>query len=338
MMICSAETSMTGVCRGRRPDIIHKPLKYILKKLLTLIIALLLISIIVFLAFSVLPADASIVKLGQNATPERIAALRAEMGLDQPVLVRYIQWLGAAVRGDFGTSYQYTGTRVVDLAGGRLGTSAVLSVLSFLMVVFVSIPVGIFAARRRSAPARAAVTTVIHITMGVPSFFLGVLITWLFSLILRWFTIGRYISPAESLSQSIAYLVFPAVAIALPKIAMTVKFLVSSIRSELHKDYVRTAYAKGCSRSRVFYGHVLKNSLVPVITFMGIIIAEIVAGSIVVEKVFSVPGIGLMLVTAITNRDYPVVEAAVLLIAVVVIVINFLVDVIYKLIDPRVEI
>lgn len=313
-------------------------MKYILKKLLTLIIALLLISFIVFLAFSVLPADASIVKLGQSATPERIAALRAEMGLDQPVLVRYFTWLKGAVQGDFGTSYQYTGTRVVDLLGGRIGTSAVLSVISFFMVVVISIPVGIFAAKRKSVPGRAAMTTLVHITMGIPSFFLGLLITWGFSLILKWFTIGKYVSPDQSLIQSAAYLVFPAAAIALPKIAMTVKFLVSSIRMELHKDYVRTAYAKGCSRNQVFYGHVLKNSLVPVITFMGIIIAEIVAGSIVVEKVFSVPGIGMSLITAITNRDYPVVEAVVLLIAVVVIVINFLVDVLYKLIDPRVTI
>lgn len=313
-------------------------MKYILKKLLTLIIALLLISIIVFLAFSVLPADASIAKLGTNATPERIAALRAQMGLDQPVLVRYFNWLSGAVRGDFGESYQYTGTTVLSLLGSRLGTSAVLSVVSLILVVFISIPVGIFAAKRRSVPGRAAVTAVVHITMGVPSFFLGVLITYLFSLVLHWFTIGQYVPPSQDFRSSVSYLFFPAVAIALPKIAMTVKFLISSIRSELHKDYVRTAYAKGCSRNGVFYGHVLKNSLVPVITFMGIIIAEIVAGSIVVEKVFSVPGIGMLLVTAITNRDYPVVEAVVLLIAVVVIVVNFLVDVIYKMIDPRVEI
>ena len=312
-------------------------MRYIAKKLITLVVALLLISFVVFLAFSVLPADASIAKLGQNATPERIAALRAEMGLDKPVLVQYANWLSGAVQGDFGISYQYTGTKVTSLVGGRLGTSAVLSFISLLMVVIVSIPAGIFAAKRRSAAGRGTITTMIHITMGVPSFFLGLLITYLFSLILHWFTIGQYISPSEDLMASASYLVFPALAISLPKIAMTVKFLVTSIRSELHKDYVRTAYAKGCSRNRVFYGHVLKNSLVPVITFMGIIIAEIVAGSIVVEKVFSVPGIGMLLVTAISNRDYPVVEAVVLLIAIVVIVINFLVDVIYQIIDPRVK-
>ncbi|MCF0228337.1 MAG: ABC transporter permease [Parasporobacterium sp.] len=313
-------------------------MKYILKKLLSLIIALLLISIVVFLAFSVLPADATAAKLGQNATPERIAALRAELGLDRPVMVRYFSWLAGAVQGDFGESYQYTGTKVMTLLGTRIGTSAVLSLISFLMVVIVSVPVGIFGSKRRSAPGRAGMTAVVHITMGIPSFFLGVLITYLFSLVLHWFTIGRYVLPEENLLAAASYLVFPALAIALPKIAMTVKFLITSIRAELHKDYVRTAYAKGCSRNQVFYGHVLKNSLVPVITFMGIIVAEIVAGSIVVEKVFSVPGIGMLLVTAITNRDYPVVEAVVLLIAAVIIVINCLVDIIYKLIDPRVTV
>ena len=296
-----------------------------------------LISLVVFLAFSVLPADASIAKLGTDATPERIAALRAQLGLDQPIFTRYFAWLLGAVRLDFGDSFQYTDTSVLSLVGGRIATSAVLSVISFLMIVIFSIPIGIFSAKRKSAAGRGAMTVISQITMGIPSFFLGVLITYFFSIILKIFSIGNYTSPADGLWQSAAYLVFPAIAIALPKIAMTVRFLTASIRTELHKDYVRTAYAKGCSRNEVFYGHVLKNSLVPVITFLGIIIAEVVAGSIVVEQVFSVPGIGTLLITAITNRDYPVVEAVVLLIAFVIIVINFIVDVIYKLVDPRVE-
>ncbi len=173
--------------------------------------------------------------------------------------------------------------------------------------------------------------------MGIPSFFLGLLLTYLFSLVLHWFYVGNFISPAENFFDSCAYLVFPAIAISLPKIAMTVKFLSNSIRSELHKDYVRTAYAKGSTRNDVLYKHVLKNSMVPVITFLGIIVAEIVAGSVIVEQVFSVPGIGSLLVTAITNRDYPVVEAVVLLIAFFVIVVNFIVDMIYQAVDPRVK-
>jgi len=311
--------------------------KYIIKKIITLIVALLLISIIVFVAFSVLPADASIAKLGTNATPERIAALRAQLGLDRPVMERYFWWLGNALKGDFGQSFQYTGVSVTQLIGKRLGNSALLSLISFIMVVVFSIPIGIFSAKRKSFLGRGVMTTVTQITMGIPSFFLGVLLTYPFSIVLHWFYIGRFISPSENFFAACGYLVYPAIAISLPKIAMTVKFLATSIRSELHKDYVRTAYAKGNTRNGVFYRHALKNSMVPVITFMGIIVAEIVAGSIIVEQVFSVPGIGTLLITAITNRDYPVVEAVVLLIAFFIIVINFVVDMIYQAIDPRVK-
>ncbi|MBR3004277.1 MAG: ABC transporter permease [Lachnospiraceae bacterium] len=312
-------------------------MKYVLKKILTLIIALLLISIVVFLAFSVIPGDAAISKLGTEATPERIAELREMLGLDKPILERYIIWLGNAVQLDFGTSYQYN-VSVNSLLGTRIINSSILSIISFIMVIVFSIPIGIFSAKRRSVPGRTAMTTITQITMGVPSFFLGVLITYLFSIILKMFRLGDFVSPADSFWGACAYLVFPAIAIALPKIAMTVKFLTTSIRAELHKDYVRTAYAKGHTKNGVLYGHVLKNSLVPVITFMGVIVAEIVAGSIIVEKVFSVPGVGTLLITAITNRDYPVVEAVVLLFAFLIIVINFIVDMIYKIVDPRVKI
>ncbi|MBR2695927.1 MAG: ABC transporter permease [Parasporobacterium sp.] len=312
-------------------------MKYVLKKIITLIVALLLISLIVFLAFSVLPSDAAIAKLGQNATPERLAALREQMGLNQPVFVRYFVWIGNAFRGDFGQSLQYTGVSVNSLIAGRLGNSALLSLISFIMVIVFSIPIGIFSAKRRTVVGKATMTTVTQLTMGIPSFFLGVLITYAFSLGLKWFIIGQYTPPAKSFGAAVVYLIFPALAISLPKIAMTVKFLATSIRSELHKDYVRTAYAKGCTRNQVLYGHVLKNSMVPVITFLGVIVAEIVAGSIVVEQVFAVPGIGTLLITAITNRDYPVVEAVVLLIAFFIIAINFIVDMIYMAVDPRVK-
>ncbi len=312
-------------------------MKYIIKKVITLLIALFLISVIVFLAFSVIPSDAAVAKLGTSATPERIEALREEMGLNKPVTERYWIWLCGAVRGDFGKSLQYN-VPVTSLINARLGVSGLLSVISFLMVIIFSIPIGIFSAKRRSSVGRGAMTTITQITMGIPSFFLGVLITYLFSILLNLFQLGNFISPKTSFWGAVGYLVFPAIAIALPKIAMTVKFLTSSIRTELHKEYVRTAYSKGQTRDGVLYKHVLINSMIPVITFMGVIVAEIVAGSIIVEQVFSVPGIGTLLITAITNRDYPVVEAVVLLIAFFIIVINFVVDMIYKAIDPRVTV
>ena len=226
-------------------------MKYIVKKIITLFVALLLISIIVFVVFSIIPADATIAKLGIDATPEQIAALRAQMGLDKPVLERYFWWLANALQGNFGESFQYTGVKVTTLLSRRLGNSALLSLISFLMVVVFSIPIGIFTAKRRSVVARGTMTTITQITMGIPSFFLGLLLTYLFSLVLHWFYVGKFVSPTEDFFGACAYLIFPAIAIALPKIAMTVKFLSNSIRSELHKDYVRTAYAKGSTRNGV---------------------------------------------------------------------------------------
>ena len=313
-------------------------MKYVLKKIITLLLALFLISVIVFFAFSVLPADAAVAKLGTDATPERLEQLREEMGLNKSVFERYGIWLSGAVKGDFGKSLQYTNKTVTSLVGARLGNSAILSLISFVMVIVFSIPIGIFSAKRRSSIGRGAMTTVTQITMGIPSFFLGVLITYLFAILLKLFKLGNFVSPSKSFWGAVGYLIFPAMAIALPKIAMTVKFLTTSIRTELHKEYVRTAYAKGQTRNGVLYKHVLINAMIPVVTFLGVIVAEIVAGSLIVEQVFSVPGIGTLLITAITNRDYPVVEACVLLIAFFVILINFAVDMIYKAIDPRVTV
>ncbi len=311
-------------------------MKYVIKKIITLVLALFLISVIVFFAFSVIPSDAAVAKLGTSASPARLAELREQMGLNKSVFERYGIWLAGALHGDFGESLQYTGKSVGSLIAGRIGNSAILSLISFVMVIVISIPLGIFTAKRRSSGARALMSGIMQVTMGIPSFFLGVLVTYFFSILLHMFSLGNYVSPSKDLSAAVIYLIFPAIAIALPKIAMTVKFLSSSIRNELHKEYVRTAYSKGQTRNGVLYKHVLKNSMIPVITFLGVIVAEIVAGSIIVEQVFSVPGIGTLLITAITNRDYPVVEACVLLIAFFVILINFIVDMIYKAIDPRV--
>jgi len=313
-------------------------MKYVIKKIITLFLALFLISVIVFFAFSVLPADAAVAKLGTDATPERLEALREAMGLNKSVFERYGIWLVGALQGDFGKSLQYTNKTVTSLISTRLGNSAILSLISFVMVIVFSIPLGIFSAKRRSALGRGAMTTVTQVTMGIPSFFLGVLITYLFAILLHLFSLGNFVSPKKNFWAAVGYLIFPAIAIALPKIAMTVKFLTSSIRNELHKEYVRTAYSKGQTRNGVLYKHVLINAMIPVVTFLGVIVAEIVAGSLIVEQVFSVPGIGTLLITAITNRDYPVVEACVLLIAFFVIIINFAVDMIYKAIDPRVTV
>jgi peptide/nickel transport system permease protein len=173
--------------------------------------------------------------------------------------------------------------------------------------------------------------------MAVPSFFLGILVTYLFGIIFKFFTPGGYISYKEDFAGFIGYLLFPAISIAIPKIAMTARFLRNSMLTELKSDYVRTAYSKGCSDRRVLYRHVLKNAMMPVITFLGMIIAEIVAGSIVVEQVFGLPGVGRLLISSISTRDFPVVEILILYITFVVIFVYFIVDILYRVIDPRIS-
>ena len=173
--------------------------------------------------------------------------------------------------------------------------------------------------------------------MSVPSFFLGIIVIYFFGLIMKWFTPGGYVSYKENLAGYLRYMFFPALTVALPKVAMTARFLRNSIINQLNADYVRTAYSKGAGRYRVLFFHVLKNAMIPVVTFIGVIAAEIAAGSIVVEQVFGLPGIGRLLVSSISTRDYPVVQALMLYIVSAVVIVYFLVDVLYRYIDPRVE-
>ncbi len=312
-------------------------MKYILKKSFTLIITLLLVSMVTFGAFSIIPGNIAITRLGQNATPERIAALEAELGLDRPVAERYVDWLLNAIRGDFGESYQYSGVPVSDLLLERLPVTAILTAMSLILILVISIPLGLLAARKEGSVIDTAVNLLTQVTMAIPAFFLGMLITFVFGLVLKWFQPGKFVMPQEDLTGCVIYLIFPAIAIALPKIAMVVKFLRNSVLSEVGKDYVWTARSKGNREGRVLVSHVLRNAMIPVITFIAIVVAEIIANSIVVEQVFSVNGVGRLLVTAISNRDYPIVQAVVMYITAAVVLINFIIDILYQVVDPRVR-
>lgn len=312
-------------------------MKYILKKIVTLIITLLFISLITFTAFSVIPGDAATARLGTDATPEQVAQLREEMGLDDPLPERYVNWLGGAIRGDFGDSYQYDTSTVASLMADRLPVTLILAVMSLVLILVISVPLGIVSARYAGKWLDTLINQVSQVTMAIPAFFLGILITYIFGLILSWFQPGAFVDPSVSFWGCVASLIFPSIAVALPKIAMVVKFLRNSILSEMPKDYVRTAYSRGNGKSRVLYVHILRNALIPVITFVAIIIAEIMAGSIIVEQVFGIPGMGQLLITSISARDYPVVQAIVTYITAIVVIVNFLVDILYRLVDPRVK-
>lgn len=312
-------------------------MKYVGKKLGAMIVTLLLISFLVFLAFDIIPGDAAMAQLGTEATPERLEALREEMGLNKPLLERYLIWLVAFVKGDFGISYKYN-MPVAEMISSKLPITVIMALISFAIMVVVSLPLGIYTAKHNGKSIDRCITVINQVMMAVPHFFLGIVITYVFGLVLKLFTPGDYVSYEKDFGAFLSYIIFPCIAIAIPKIAMSVKMLKSSCVEEAKKDYVRTAYSKGNNTSKVLYRHVLRNAMIPVVTLWGMTLADMLVGSIVIEQVFNVPGIGRILLTSISYRDYPVVQAIIVLIAIVVIVTNFCVDMIYQLIDPRISV
>ena len=312
-------------------------MKYFMKKICTLIITLLLISFLSFAAFSVIPGDAALTKLGKDATEEQLMNMREEMGLNDPLLVRYKNWLVDALHGDFGESYQYENNSVSELLAARLPVTVMLACIALMIIVVISIPLGILCARFSGGWIDTLINQICQVVMAVPAFFLGMILTYILGLILEFFQPGNFISPLDDFWGAGKYMFYPALAVALAKIAMVVKFLRNSVISELNKDYVRTARSKGNTENGLLYGHVLKNALIPVITFLAMVVGDILAGSIVVEQVFSVQGLGRLLISSISTRDYPVVQASVLYVTALVVVINFIVDVLYQLIYPRVK-
>ena len=311
-------------------------MRYYVKKIVSLIMVLFLIMLLTFIAFQVIPGDGAISRLGVDATDEEVEALREALGLNRSLPKRFFSFLGGAVHGDFGKSYQYS-KPVSELLTARLPATVGLAAISIILIIVISVPLGLLCSRKEGGAADRAVTILTQTLMAVPAFFLGIIITLVFGLILKWFQIGGYIDPKANFTGFLQYMIFPAAAVAVPKIAMTVKFLKTSVLRELKLDYVRTARSKGNTERVVLWRHVLKNALIPVITFMGMVIADVLAGSIVIEQVFNLPGVGRLLVVAIGNRDYPVVEAVVVYIAAVVLIVNFIVDLLYQKVDPRVR-
>lgn len=309
-------------------------MREVIRKLASMIITLLVVSFLVFLAFDLIPGDPAVAKLGTQATPELLAAQRAEWGLDRPFLIRYFDWLFSFLRGDMGVSYQYPQT-VAEMIAGKLPITITMVLMAFVMIVSVSIPVGIFSARHQGGALDRSIMVSNQLLMAIPPFFSGILITFFFGVGLKIFKPGGFVSYNKDFGGFLFYMIFPSFAVAIPKIAMCVKLLRSSILDEWPQDYVRTAYSRGNRTMQVLYRHVLQNAMIPVVTFFGMVLADMVAGSIIIEQVFNIPGIGRILLTSIANRDYPVVEAIIMLIAFLVVFVNFLVDVTYRILDPR---
>ena len=310
-------------------------MKYVVRKILTTILTLFAVTFFVFLSFHVISGDPASSMLGTEATPQKVAALREEFGLNDPVIVQYGRWAAGLLHGDMGTSYSYR-MPVTGMVANKIPVTITLTLMAFVLMVVISIPLGIYTAKHEGGVVDRVIYIINQIIMAIPPFFSGILITLLFGRIFKLFTPGGYVSYEKDFAGFVGYLFFPAVAIALPKAAMAVKLLRSSVIKEAKLDYVRTAYSRGNRTNDVLYKHVLKNALIPVVTFLGMALADMIAGSIIIEQVFSIPGLGRILLTSISNRDYPVVMAVIVCIAVLVLVVNMAVDLIYGLIDPRI--
>ena len=309
-------------------------MKYALKRILQFVLTMVIVSFLAFVAFDVISGDPATALLGTEATEEALAALREEMGLNRPLLVRYGEWLTGFFTGNLGISYIYNQS-VSEIIAPKISVTLLLSFVSFLLIVLVSIPLGLSSSKRSGGILDAAFSAFNQLCMAVPPFFTGMLLSYLFGIALKWFMPGNFPTLTEDLGGAMKHIFFAAIAIAIPRIAMTVRMLKSTIQSEMRKDYVRTAISRGNDRGAVLRVHVLKNSLVPVITFLAQTMAEIVAGGIVVEQVFSIPGLGRMLVASISNRDYPMVQAIIVILALWVVLSGTVADLINQRIDPR---
>ncbi|MCR4832629.1 MAG: ABC transporter permease [Butyrivibrio sp.] len=311
-------------------------MRYIIKKVLMMALTLMVVSLCVFLSFNIIPGDPATRRLGTEATPELIQQVREEMGLNEPLLVRYKDWVVSMVKGDMGTSYSYA-LPVSSMIADKIPITVTMALMAFALMVIISIPLGLYTAKHAGGVIDRVIVVLNQIVMAIPPFFSGILLSLVFGMILKLFTPGAFVSYKTDMKGFINYLIFPAIAIALPKASMCIKLLRSSVIEEASKDYTRTAYSRGNSTNGVLYKHVLKNAMIPVITFMGMALADMIAGSIVIEQVFGIPGLSRILMTSISNRDYPVVEAIIMMIAAIVIVTNLLVDIIYRIVDPRIE-
>ena len=309
-------------------------MKYAARRMAMLVITMVIVSLLAFVAFDMISGDAATAMLGTQATPEKIAALREELGLNRPLPVRYVEWLTGFVTGDLGVSYSYS-LPVWELMAPKIMVTLCLSLMSFVLIVLVSIPLGVRSARRSGGVLDGVRTTANQLGMAIPPFFTGIVFSWLFGITLKCFTPGDFPGLTENFPGAMRHMFFAAVAIAIPRIAMTVRMLRSTIMSEMQKSYVRTAISRGNDRGAVLRRHVLKNALVPVVTFLAQTMAEIIAGSIVVEQVFGIAGLGRLLVASISNRDYPVVQAIVVILALWVVLAGTIADLINQRIDPR---
>lgn len=305
-------------------------------RLIGLFATLIAASVIVFALVDLLPGDAAEMILGVEARPDTLAALRAELGTDRPALTRYTDWIGGILVGDFGTSYTY-GEPVTALILERLEVSLPLAVGAILLSTLLAIPLGVIAAAFHRRAGDYGIMAFTQVGVAIPNFWLGLLLIMLFATTLNLLPSGRFPGWSAGLIAGLESLVLPIVALALPQAAILARVVRTSVLEVMGEMYVRTARAKGLSKTRVMLGHALRNALIPIVTIIGLQLSFLVASAIVIEGVFTLPGLGRLILQSISNRDLVVVQGVVLLLAAMVVIVNFLVDLSYLLLDPRIR-
>jgi len=308
-------------------------IRYAFGRLTSLVISLIVASVVIFAVIEVIPGDPAAFMLGVNARPDTIAALRAEMGLDQPLITRYLAWVTGLLRGDFGQSWTYK-TPVSELISDRIWVSLPLAIFALGLSTLIAFPAGIYAASRRGGPGDVTIMGATQLGVAIPNFWFAMILVLIFAINLRWFSAGGFPGWGNPL-LAIKSLTLPAIALALPQAAILARVMRSSLLDMLGEDFIRTARAKGLSARQALWKHALRNALIPVLTIIGLQFSFLLAGGIIIEQVFFLPGLGRLIFQSISARDLIVVESVVMLLVFTVIVVNFLVDLAYAAVDPR---
>ncbi|MED1562934.1 peptide ABC transporter [Alkalihalobacillus alcalophilus ATCC 27647 = CGMCC 1.3604] len=311
-------------------------LKFILRRVGLMGAILFLVSVIIFSLVNVLPGDPATLILGQEATPEALESLREEMGLNQPLIIQYFEWVTGVLQGDFGHSIR-DNTPVTTILVQKIPVTLQLTIMSFFIAIMIAVPVGIISATRKGTLWDYSSTLFALSGVSIPPFFLGILLIFVFAVTLGWLPPSGYVPLSEDFTRSLMLMILPAITIGIRLSAELTRMLRSSLLEVLQADFIRTGYAKGLLERGVVFGHAFRNALIPVITVSGLQMATFLGGAVITETIFAVPGIGQLVVTSILTRDFPVVQGAVMFMAFAVILINFMVDILYTVLDPRIK-
>jgi peptide/nickel transport system permease protein len=309
---------------------------FLFKRLITLIATLVGASVVVFLVLEILPGNAAQILMGPDASPDAVQALAIKLGIDRAPIERYWSWVSGMLVGDLGLSYTYS-TPVAELVLERLALTVPLALMAMTITSVLALMAGIYAAARHNKLGDVGIMGLSQIGIAIPNFWFAILLILLFSVHLGWFSAGGFPGWEEGILAGIKALLLPAISLAVVQSAILARITRSAVLEVLREDFVRTARAKGVSRRGVMWGHVLRNAMIPVITVMGLQFAELLAGTIVVENVFYLPGLGRLIFQSISNRDLIVVRNCIMLLAAMVVTVNFAVDLLYAAIDPRVK-